>query len=169
MDTHVVIRNGSAAVEVVATSARTRPGYRPAMELTDPELFDRFSSARVLRLGTADRDGAPHLVPATFAVVGDVVAIAIDHKPKRHMNLKRLRNIAENPAVTLLVDHYEDDWERLWWVRVDGEARVLQNDQARPLVQALVNKYEQYRDRQPEGPVIEIQMNRWSGWVSGSA
>lgn len=131
---------------------------------TDEELRGRFARANVLRLGTADAEGRPHLVPATFAVVGDAVAIAVDHKPKRHSNLKRLRNIEENPAVALLVDHFDEDWDHLWWVRADGEARVIENELAGELVDALVDKYEQYRERRPAGPVIKIQVNRWSGW-----
>lgn len=132
------------------------------------EQRQRFAEARVLRLSTADAAGKPHLVPATFAVVGDRVAIAVDHKPKRHSNLKRLRNIQENPAVSLLVDHFDEDWEQLWWVRADGQARVLENADADELVQALLSKYDQYRDRRPGGPVIEIQVNRWSGWMARS-
>src|SRR5690348_429488 len=112
------------------------------MGLTDEELRERFAQAKVLRLGTADAAGKPHLVPATFAVVGNVVTIAVDHKPKRHSNLKRLRNIEENPAVTLLVDHFDDDWDDLWWIRADGEARVIENELAYALVDALVDKYE---------------------------
>lgn len=134
--------------------------------MQESEQRQRFADARVLRLSTVNAKGEPHLVPATFAVVGDVVAIAVDHKPKRHANLKRLRNIQENPAVTLLVDHFDEDWERLWWVRVDGVARVLENAEADELVQALLAKYEQYQDRRPSGPVIEIQVKRWSGWVA---
>lgn len=136
------------------------------MGLTDQELRERFIQARVLRLGTADGAGKPHLVPATFAVVEDFVAIAVDHKPKKHANLKRLRNVEENPAVTLLVDHFDEDWDRLWWVRADGEARVVENELAYELVEALVDKYEQYREHRPAGPVIKIQVSRWSGWVA---
>lgn len=136
------------------------------MEMTDREARERFAAARVLRLGTTSADGKPHLVPATFAVAGDVVAIAVDHKPKRHANLKRLRNIEENPAVALLVDHYEDDWGQLWWVRADGIARVLPNVDAGELGALLVAKYKQYQERRPEGAVIEIRVNRWSGWVA---
>lgn len=128
----------------------------------------RFEAARVLRLSTANAQGEPHLVPATFAVIGDRIGIAVDHKPKRHSNLKRLRNIQENPAVSLLVDHFDEDWEQLWWVRVDGRARVLENADAGELVQALLSKYDQYRERRPNGPVIEIEVNRWSGWVARS-
>jgi PPOX class probable F420-dependent enzyme len=136
------------------------------MGLTDSELRERFAQAKVLRLGTADAAGKPHLVPATFAVVGHVAVIAVDHKPKRHANLRRLQNIRENPAVTLLVDHFEEDWDHLWWVRADGEAQVIENELAHELVDALVAKYEQYRDRRPGGPVIKIQISRWSGWVA---
>lgn len=136
------------------------------MGLTDQDLRERFTQARVLRLGTADAAGKPHLVPATFAVVGDAVVIAVDHKPKRHANLKRLRNVEENPAVTLLVDHFDEDWDRLWWVRADGEASVIENELAYELVDALVDKYEQYREHRPAGPVIKIQVSRWSGWVA---
>ncbi|WP_405718124.1 TIGR03668 family PPOX class F420-dependent oxidoreductase [Streptomyces sp. NBC_00046] len=136
------------------------------MEMPEVERRQRFADARVLRLSTADAAGKPHLVPATFAVVGGRVAIAVDHKPKRHSNLKRLRNIQENPAVSLLVDHFDEDWGQLWWVRADGQARVLENVDADELVQALLSKYDQYRDRRPSGPVIEVQVNRWSGWVA---
>lgn len=136
------------------------------MQMTEEQCRACFADARVLRLATADAAGTPHLVPATFTVDGNTVAIAVDHKPKRHTDLKRLRNITENPAVALLVDHYEDDWERLWWVRADGTARVLSNEDATQLVDALVDKYRQYRDTRPSGPVIEISVTRWSGWAS---
>lgn len=138
------------------------------MKMTARQARECFAGARVLRLATADAEGKPHLVPATFAVEGDVVAIAVDHKPKRDTNLKRLRNIVENPAVTLLVDHYEDDWEGLWWARADGRARVLPNEDAGRLVELLLYKYGQYREVRPSGPVIEIEVNRWSGWSYGS-
>lgn len=134
--------------------------------MTEEQCRARFADAGVLRLATADADGRPHLVPATFAVDGDTVVIAVDHKPKRHTDLKRLRNIEENSAVALLVDHYEDDWDQLWWVRADGEARVLANEDAQALVGLLVDKYAQYRETRPAGPVIEITVSRWSGWSS---
>ncbi|MFD3520456.1 TIGR03668 family PPOX class F420-dependent oxidoreductase [Streptomyces sp. NPDC058653] len=130
------------------------------------ECRARFAAARVLRLATVDAEGHPHLVPATFALDGDVVVIAVDHKPKRHTNLKRLANIRANPAVTLLVDHYDDDWEQLWWVRADGTASVLESELAQELVDRLANKYGQYLDRRPDGPVIKIRVTRWSGWMA---
>lgn len=134
------------------------------MELTSEEARRRFVEEEVLRLSTADAAGRPHVVPATFAVKGDVIVIAVDHKPKRGVDLKRLRNIAENAAVSVLADHYESDWNRLWWCRADGEAEVMANEDAAELVDLLVYKYSQYRERRPAGPVIQIRVSRWSGW-----
>jgi PPOX class probable F420-dependent enzyme len=113
----------------------------------------RFAAARVARLATVSGDGQPHLVPVVFAVEHDTVLIAVDHKPKRHRALRRLRNIAENAAVSLLVDHYDDDWDALWWVRADGTATV-----------ALGVRYPQHREQPPEGPVIVVEIRRWTGW-----
>lgn len=131
------------------------------MNLSESTCRTRFAAARVARLATVGADGVPHLVPVTFAVAGDEVFIAIDHKPKTTLNLRRLRNIAANPAVTLLVDEYDDDdWTQLWWVRADGTARV-QNE----AVELLRTKYPQYVDNPPQGPVIVVRINRWSGWA----
>jgi PPOX class probable F420-dependent enzyme len=91
----------------------------------------RFAAARVARLATADAAGVPHLVPVVFAVSGDAVYTAVDHKPKRSSALRRLANVRANAAVALLVDHYDDaDWDGLWWVRADGTGRVLQPGEA---------------------------------------
>src|SRR5947207_6558769 len=128
-------------------------------------MRSRLEEARVARLATADAKGRPHVVPITFAVDLDTLYFAVDAKPKRSTDLKRLRNIAANPAVSVLVDHYEDDWERLWWVRVDGTARVLSGgpdvDRA---IDLLVRKYDQYRTARPQGPVTAISIERISGW-----
>ncbi len=95
------------------------------MRMEPAEARDRFARSPVLRLATAGSDGRPHLVPCTFAVDGSGrVVIGIDNKPKTSANLRRLRNISENPRVSLLVDHYAEDWTRLWWVRADGRAAV---------------------------------------------
>ena len=124
----------------------------------------RLEEARVARLATTGRDGAPHVVPITFAVEGDTIYFAVDTKPKRTTDLKRLRNIAANPAVSLLVDHYDDDWGRLWWVRVDGTARVIEDgDHA---LELLARKYPQYRATWPPGPVVAISIQRMTGWTS---
>ncbi|TMR88232.1 TIGR03668 family PPOX class F420-dependent oxidoreductase [Nonomuraea basaltis] len=125
----------------------------------------RFGGERVARLGTVGGDGAPHLVPVVFAMIAGRVVTAIDHKPKTTANLRRLRNIRENPKASLLVDHYEDDWARLWWVRADGLARVVEGGQDREAaLDALAAKYAQYRERRPTGPMIVVDVTRWTGW-----
>ena len=133
------------------------------MNLSESECRAAFAEARVARLATADAEGAPHLVPITFAVDGDRVYFAVDAKPKSSARLRRLRNIERNPQVSLLVDEYDEDWERLWWVRADGRARILteQLETPRELLRA---RYPQYADVALAGPVVEIVVTRWSGW-----
>jgi len=129
----------------------------------------RFAAARVARLATVGADGRPHLVPVVFAVAGDTVYSAVDDvKPKVTQRLRRLRNIAENPAVALLADHYADDWSALWWVRADGTARLVDPDdaeveRARGL---LADRYAQYVAAPPPGPVIAVAVERWTGWAA---
>ncbi|MET7307590.1 MULTISPECIES: TIGR03668 family PPOX class F420-dependent oxidoreductase [unclassified Streptomyces] len=132
--------------------------------LTSAEARERFAAARIAHLATIDAASRPHLVPVVFALDGDTVMLAVDHKPKRTVRLKRLANIAANPSVCLLTDHYEEDWDRLWWVRADGEARVLRFPEAARCVGLLTAKYQQYADRPPDGPVVEVSVLRWSGW-----
>jgi PPOX class probable F420-dependent enzyme len=126
----------------------------------------RFAAARVARLATADADAVPHLVPVTFALDGGAIVFAIDHKPKRSTDLRRLRNIAVNPAVSFLADGYDEDWARLWWVRADGTARVLES--APSAVEALRAKYPQYRQRPPEGPVVRTEVTVWRSWSASA-
>ncbi|MFI6788380.1 TIGR03668 family PPOX class F420-dependent oxidoreductase [Nonomuraea sp. NPDC050383] len=135
----------------------------------DADLARRlFGGQRVARLGTVAGDGAPHLVPVTFALTGDRVVIAVDHKPKTTTDLKRLRNIRAHPRVSLLADRYEDDWTGLWWVRADGAARVVApgSPEAGEAIGTLTGKYEQYRRNPPDGPVILVDVTRWSGWAA---
>jgi PPOX class probable F420-dependent enzyme len=130
----------------------------------DATPVQRFASATVARLATVGTTGQPHLVPITFALLDErTLVTAVDHKPKRTMRLKRLQNIAVNPQVSVLVDHYAEDWRQLWWARADGRARV---EKAAPAgaAEALVARYEQYRDRVPGGPFIVIEVQRFSGW-----
>ncbi|HEV3402082.1 MAG TPA: TIGR03668 family PPOX class F420-dependent oxidoreductase [Acidimicrobiales bacterium] len=135
------------------------------MEQLDAELRERVARASVARLATVRPDGHPHLVPVTFALVGDAVVTAIDHKPKTTTSLQRLRNIEARPVASVLVDHYEYDWSRLWWVRGDGAARVVAEGQEREqAVERLVEKYEPYRESPPRGPVIWVTVNRWASW-----
>jgi PPOX class probable F420-dependent enzyme len=124
-----------------------------------------FGTARVARLATVDEQGLPHLVPVVFATRGDIVVFATDHKPKRTTNLRRLRNIEATGHVSLLADHYDEDWSRLWWVRADGTARILHGDDRTEPLSWLVAKYAQYTDRPPEGPVVRIDVTTWRGWT----
>jgi PPOX class probable F420-dependent enzyme len=131
------------------------------------EMRERVGGARVARLATLTAGGRPHLVPICFALGGDTLYSVVDEKPKRSKRLQRLENVRRRPEVTVLVDHYEEDWSRLWWVRLDGTARVLDEGEERE--QALVllrTKYEQYRGESPTGAVIAVRVERWSGWSS---
>jgi PPOX class probable F420-dependent enzyme len=127
----------------------------------------RLNAARVARLATTDPDGRPHLVPIVFALEGDTLYSAVDRKPKRSQRLRRIENARARPDVTILVDHYEDDWDRLWWIRLRGRARVLDEGVERERALALLReKYEQYRDRPPDGPVLAVDVTdvrEWSG------
>ncbi len=134
------------------------------MRIAEEQARARFERARAARLATADQRGQPHLVPVTFALRGDEIAVAIDHKPKDTARLKRLRNIEENSRVSLLADHYEDDWTQLWWVRVDGDAGITEAGTRPELVDALAEKYPQYRRNRPDRALIVIGARRWNGW-----
>jgi PPOX class probable F420-dependent enzyme len=137
------------------------------VKLPEAEARARFAAAPVARLATADAQGQPHVVAVTFAMEGDTVYTAVDQKPKSGTNLKRLRNVAENPRVTMLADRYSDDWDTLWWVRADGRAVVLagQREMAEPL-RLLAERYWQYREAPPTGPVLAVTVERWSGWAA---
>jgi PPOX class probable F420-dependent enzyme len=127
--------------------------------VTPAELF---ATARVARLATVGASGAPHLVPMVFALAGNRIHTAVDGKPKRSRALRRLANIAAEPRVTVLADHYDEDWTQLWWVRADGTARV--HDGNAEALAALTARYAQYREAAPAGPFIEITVTRWSSW-----
>jgi PPOX class probable F420-dependent enzyme len=128
----------------------------------------RFAAARVARLATADAAGRPHIVPITFAVDGNIVYSAVDAKPKRDTALKRLANIAANPAVALLVDHYSDDWQQLWWVRADGTGRVVdaEGPEGVHALSLLADRYPRFAAR---GAVLAVDVHRWSGWAAAAA
>lgn len=129
------------------------------------DLRARVRAARVARLATLDSEGQPHLVPICFVLDGENVYSAVDEKPKRSKRLKRLENIRAHPRVAMLVDHYEEDWSQLWWVRLDGKARILESgpEYDRALVM-LLEKYEQYRAEPPRGSVIAIRVHEWHDW-----
>ena len=127
-------------------------------------------SARHGYLSTASADADPHLQPVVFQVVGEAVYIAIDEKPKTTLRLRRLTNIEENPRFALLVDRYDDDWSRLWWVLLRGPADVLwpsqwdENEAARAIT-ALRAKYPQYESMGlEERPLLRLRPERVTRW-----
>jgi PPOX class probable F420-dependent enzyme len=125
----------------------------------------RVAGARVGRLATVTDEGRPHLVPCCFALVGDTVYSAVDAKPKSTLALRRLANVRATGHASLLVDHYDDDWSALWWVRVDGAGRVVESGPERDTaLAALATKYEQYRRTPPPGPVVALDITRWRAW-----
>jgi PPOX class probable F420-dependent enzyme len=135
--------------------------------MTASEARERFATARVARLATVDEDGRPHLVPIVYALDTERIYHAVDRKPKRTTALRRLDNIAANPRVALLADEYDDEeWDRLWWARADGLARVLDPGcgETRAAIELLCERYGQYRDAPPCGPVVAIDIERWTGW-----
>jgi PPOX class probable F420-dependent enzyme len=135
----------------------------------DPKV--RFTQSPVARLATVTPEGIPHLVPVVFAVDGapqsdgDVVYTAIDAKPKTTQRLRRLANIERNPQVSLLVDHYADDWTQLWWIRADGVAAIHSDDEQMHTGYRLLRaKYHQYQSVSLNGPVIAVTVRRWTSW-----
>ena len=131
----------------------------------DDGLRRRAEGPPVARLATVDADGRPHLVPCCFAVVGEVAYSVVDHKPKRSTALRRLDNIRANPAVCLLVDHYSDDWSELWWVRFDGQGRLLtEGPEHERALAALCAKYPQYRATPPSGTVLALDITTVRSW-----
>jgi PPOX class probable F420-dependent enzyme len=137
-----------------------------AMDAMDAEeMRRRFNGAMVAQLATVGHDGRPHIVPITFALDDNTIYFAIDFKPKKTTDLQRLRNIEANPSVSLLVDHYEDDWTRLWWVRADGTARiVIDGGVFEKGIALLTHRYAPYQSARPAGPVVSIAIDRMTGW-----
>jgi PPOX class probable F420-dependent enzyme len=136
-------------------------------------MRDLVSGAPVGRLATVRGDGRPHVVPICFVIIDDVVYSAVDDKPKRSQQLQRIRNVKVSGTASLLIDEYDDDWSRLWWVRLDGRARLVDNiAETERAIRLLTNKYPQYRTQPPTGPVLALDIERWVGWsgsVSGSS
>ncbi len=126
-----------------------------------------MAACRVAHLATTTPQGDPHLVPVTFAVVDAILVTMIDHKPKTTTRLQRLTNIDHRPKASLLADHYAEDWDSLWWVRVDGDASLRTDgsdwEAGRKM---LAEKYHQYRDRPPEGTAIFVSIDRVTWWAS---
>ncbi|HXW88230.1 MAG TPA: TIGR03668 family PPOX class F420-dependent oxidoreductase [Streptosporangiaceae bacterium] len=141
------------------------------MRLDPAEARRRFAASPVLRLATADAHGRPHVVPCTFAVdAAGRIGIGIDTvKPKASVNLRRLRNITENPRVSLLVDHYSADWAQLWWVRADGVASIERSGAEHAEHWRLLRaRYPQYEGAVLDGPVIVVAVESWTGWAAAN-
>jgi len=133
-------------------------------------MRERVRGARSGRLATVDAQGRPHLVPFCFALAADTLYSAVDEKPKRSKRLKRLDNIRANANVSVLVDHYEEDWSHLWWVRLDGLAFVVDGPEERGrAIRLLQVKYAQYRHEPPAGPVFGVRIHDWRGWSPSKA
>ena len=128
----------------------------------------RVGEERVARLATIDPAGRPHIVPISFALAGDTLYSAVDEKPKRSRRLQRLANVRAHPPVAVLIDHSEEDWSRLWWIRLRGEARVIENGrELEAALDLLAAKYEQYRTGPPSGPVLAVRIDAWRAWSAG--
>lgn len=155
----------------MGASRRRRPsvaGTGLDYQMNREEVQRRFAAAQVAHLATIRPTGTPHLIPITFVLEGKTVLWAVDHKPKTSDRLQRLFNIETHPEVSLMVDHYHDDWRYLWWVRADGKARVItDDDEADDAIELLVRKYKPYRERRPQGPVVAIDVKKWRGWTAG--
>lgn len=135
--------------------------------LSEQDARRLLGAARVARLATVTPGGGPHIVPVTFAVHGSMIYTAVDAKPKTTRLLRRLDNVRLSPAAAVLADHYEDDWAALWWVRADGTASVIDDPgQMAGPVELLEERYPQYRDLPPAGPVIAIAVQRWTSWAA---
>jgi PPOX class probable F420-dependent enzyme len=139
--------------------------------MDERQMRAHLANARVGHLATVTPNGLPHVVPICFTLQGDDVFSVVDFKPKSTIELARLENIRVNPATSLVVDHYDNDqWERLWWVRVDGQARVIEGGaEHNTAIQLLRAKYPQYSRRRPTGAVIALAVHRWTGWSASNA
>lgn len=133
--------------------------------MPDRDAVDLFASGTVAVLATVGAEAAPHLVPVVFAVEGDTVYTAVDAKRKSTQRLRRLSNIEANPQVSLLVDHYSENWDQLWWVRADGLATVHHDGEQMAIGYGLLRaKYVQYERTALDGPVVAIAVARWASW-----
>jgi PPOX class probable F420-dependent enzyme len=132
----------------------------------DEELMRRrVEAARVARLATTTADGRAHVVPCCFVLSGATVYSAVDAKPKSSARLQRIRNLEANPSAALVVDHYDDDWTQLWWVRIDTTGRIVAaGDELDAALALLTAKYPQYERQPPPGPVIAFDIRSWRAW-----
>ncbi|MBK33344.1 MAG: TIGR03668 family PPOX class F420-dependent oxidoreductase [Chloroflexi bacterium] len=145
--------------------------YRLLMQTAlDKDALQWLSSQKVAYLATTDVHAQAHIVPVVFVLIDQNIFICIDGKPKKSRSLKRLTNIKANPKISLLVDNYDDDWQQLKWVRVDGTAIVLEStDESRAVFESVIStlrdKYPQYQTMDlSRGPLISITINAIASW-----
>jgi PPOX class probable F420-dependent enzyme len=155
---------GSVQGPQVGEKGVRRPGL-PSDPVDEEAMRRRVADARVGRLATVTPSGLPHIVPCCFVLEGDTIYSAVDHKPKSTFDLVRLVNLQATRFASLLVDHYDEDWSRLWWVRIDGRGRVEEGGDTRERALGLLAaKYEQYRQEMPAGPAVVIEVTTWRAW-----
>ncbi|HZC99797.1 MAG TPA: TIGR03668 family PPOX class F420-dependent oxidoreductase [Actinomycetes bacterium] len=134
--------------------------------MDERQMRRRVAEARVARVGTVDEHGRAHLVPIVFAVDGDTLYSATDAGSRP---VKRLRNLQRDPRVTVLVDVYDEDWSKVWWVRMRGRGRVIEDGPERDHARRLLwGKYPQFGSAPPgeaDGPVMAVDVEEWSGWA----
>jgi PPOX class probable F420-dependent enzyme len=168
---------GTVPHDGAGPAGRHSPRTSYGVSVDEQEMRRRFAGARVARLATVAPDGRPHVVPccfvlahATDAQARDIVYSAVDAKPKSTLALRRLANLRHEPRAALLVDHYADDWSTLWWIRVDGDGRVLDADAERDgpehdaAIAQLGAKYPVYVTDRPPGAVIALDVTAWRAW-----
>ena len=142
-------------------------GGRAGAEGPPAAVLERFAAERVASLATLSAAG-PRLVPVTFAWHQGTAVWAVDRvKPKRPGPLRRERDLAADPRVAMLVDHYDEDWAKLWWVELQGTAAVLDGAAAEAALDALARRYAPYRSARPPGPVVAVSPRRWAWWSAG--
>jgi len=139
--------------------------------MDDRQMRAHVSSGRVARLATVTPTGQPHVVPVCYTIQGESIFSAVDFKPKSTIDLARLENVRAHPGVSLVIDRYDDEqWDRLWWVRVDGIARIIESGvEHTTALSMLRTKYPQYAQRRPTGAVIAVDIRRWTGWSATDA
>ncbi len=141
----------------------------PLRDLDDWAL-ELLEDSRVARLGLLDSDDRPRVLPITFAIAGGRIWTAIDSKPKRPgREPARIDFLRRRPDVAVMFDRYEEDWSRLAWVQVLGNAGIHEIEEQDEALAALAEKYEPYRDEPPLGPLIGIEPRRVLAWRSHGA
>lgn len=138
---------------------------REGVTVDQEQMRRRVDHAESARLATASTTGTPHIVPCCFVLVEGTAYTPVDGKPKSGATLRRVANIRSNPKVSLLVDHYDADWSQLWWVRLDGVGRLVEDGPEWDVaLGGLHGKYPQYQVVEIPGPIIAVDVHTWRSW-----